>query len=134
MPKTKTYDSRDVFPIVDGVVITGLAEGTFATARRLEEKYNVHVGGQGEVSRAVNANPTGEIIIRTKNTSPHNEYLNAKGKSRKLFPVQLVDRNTGGIQSGGNEGWLQESPEWGYGAEIETREWRFMIADYDDKE
>jgi len=129
----QTYDPRDVFVVVDGVVITGLAEGTFVTARRLEPKFNVHVGAQGEVSRAVNANPTGEIVIRTKNTSPFNVFLKEKGKSRGTFSVQVIDRNTNGVLAGGNEGWLQEEPEWSYGAEIEVREWNFQIADYDVK-
>lgn len=127
----KTFDIRDVNVIVDGLFLTGFAEGTPITASKDEENYSTHVGAKGEVSRARNADPMGTITVTLKNTSDSNTQLNRLAKGIDTFPVQIVDANSLKKQAGGSIAWLEKPADLDWGAEVETIEWTFKVADYD---
>jgi|SRR5690554_38484 len=122
----RTYDPQDVNVIVNGVVLTGLAEGTFVSIEREEESYTSYVGAKGEVARAVNANKMGTITVTLEQTSPSNAYLRRLANSNATFPVSVVDQNSGET-SGGNDAWIQQPASKEFGDEISTREWTFVV-------
>lgn len=128
---TKTYDPKDVSVVVNGRVITGFADGTFINASKETENYIPHVGAQGEVSRAVNANPLGKITLTLKSTSPSNSEMNRLAKSKAIFPARVIDRNDGSLAAGGSECWVEKPANIEYGAEVTSREWVIVVADYD---
>lgn len=126
----KTYDPKDVNVIVNGIVLTGFAEGTFISAEKEEESYTTYVGAKGEVARSKNANPLGKITVTLKATSPSNAYLNNLAYSKGVFPVLVVDQNTGNTTVGGTECWLEKPPAMEWGKEISEMEYTFIVADY----
>lgn len=129
-----TYDPRDVMVVVNGTVLTGLAEGTFVTAEKASENYVKYVGAQGEVARSRNADPTGTITVTLAQTSPSNALLNNLARSREIFSAFVIDRNSQQVQAGGSTCWIQKQAPISRGAEIETREWVIEVADYDQTE
>ncbi len=129
----ENYDPRLVTVIIDGIFITGFAEGSFVECEKDEENYSTYVGAQGEVSRARNANPIGTITLTTKSTSPSNGYLSGKARSKDMFPVQVIDGN-GNFKAGGNECWIEKPASWEGSDEISEREWVIKVADYDQTE
>ena len=122
----RTYDPQDVNVIVNGVVLTGLAEGTFLSIEREEESYTAYVGAKGEVARAVNANKMGTITVTLEQTSPSNSYLRRLANSNATFPVSVVDQNSNET-SGGNDALIQQPAIKEFGDEISTREWTFVV-------
>ncbi|MCL2618664.1 MAG: hypothetical protein FWD98_06390, partial [Defluviitaleaceae bacterium] len=98
----RTYDSKEVNLVVEGVVITGHAEGTWISAERSEDDFSEHVGAHGEVALAESNNFTGEITFSLDCTSPSNEFLYGLSRrrlDRAIISAVIVDANThGGIR------------------------------------
>ena len=133
VPEVRTYDSKEVTPVVDGMAITGAAEGSWITAERSEDNFTEHVGAQGEVALAETNNFTGEITITLDATSPSNDYLYALSRRRgqnAIVPVVIVDANDfGGIRISASQARVRRPANYEAGAEITQREWVFFCAD-----
>ncbi len=128
----RQYTAQDVSINVDGLIITGLASGTFVKCEKNEDKYIPYVGSQGEVVRAHNADPTGKITFTTEITSPSNLYLTQRANSPDLFPVKVVDMNPQSQQTaGGSECWVEKHANFERGAEVGEIEWVIYVADYE---
>jgi hypothetical protein len=131
MSDSVTYDPRDVNVVVGNAFLTGFAEGTFVSCEKNEDHYTPHVGAQGEVDRARNANSLGMITVTLKHTSPSNAHLNNLAKSLEMFPARVVDRNTPQAMVGGSQCWIVKPANLERGREITGQEWQIMCADYD---
>ncbi len=127
----KEYDPRDVSVIVDGHIVTGLGDGTFVQVEKSEENYETYVGAQGEITRARNANPLGQITVTLQNTSPTNAIFNRLAKSKGTFAARVVDRNTGKLTAGGSECWFEKPADREWGEETSEIEWTIIVGDYD---
>ncbi len=128
----RNYDPRDVSITIDGLIITGLADGSFVTCEKLEETYVPHVGSQGEVVRARNANPMGKIVFTCDHTSPSNGHMVALANTGKIFPGKVVDLNPDSNRSaGGSECWVEKVADFERAGETTTVEWTVMVADYE---
>jgi len=128
----RQYDPQDVSVSVDGMIITGLADGTFVTCEKNEDTYEPYVGSQGEVVRAHNANRTGKITFTTDHTSPSNSYLTQLANATRLFPCKVVDMNSDSNQSaGGAECWIVKHPNFDRSGETTEMEWEVFVADYE---
>ena len=125
------YDPKDVKVVVDGTVLTGFAEGTFVQCQKNTETYSMNVGALGEVDFAKSADETGQITVTLKHTSPSNRFLTRLAKGRNSFPVQVIDRNTNGVNAGGTECRIQKLPDQERSNDITSLEWVFLVADYD---
>jgi len=128
----RTYDSKEVNIVVNGVVITGVAEGTFVTAERAEDDFSEHVGAQGEVALAETNNITGEITITLDRTSPSNDYLYSLAKKRgkaAIIPVIVVDSNEeGGKKINSTQSRVRRPANYDSSNEITQREWVIFSA------
>ena len=128
-----TYDIKDVNIIVDGVVITGLAEGSVITTEKNEDNFSTHVGVKGEVTFAETNDPTGTIAITLKNTSPQIAYLESLASrtgENAIISVQIIDLNTNAVNVSGNECRVMKSADKEYSNEETEREYNIMVADY----
>lgn len=127
----RAYDPKDVNVIVNGRVITGLAEGTFVTAEKTENNFTEYVGAQGEVTLAESANETGEITITLEGTSPSVSYLNnlanRKGQNA-VIPVSVVDLNNGKTTVGGTECRIRKPSNYEAGNEVTEREFTIFVS------
>lgn len=129
----RTYDPRDVAVIVDGRIITGVADGTFVSAEKEEDQWEPYVGAQGEVARARNAHPIGTISVTVEHTSPSNAHLAQLAGSSRLFPARVVDRQNNNVSIGGSACWVQKPGSMEFGGEVSEIEWVIVVADYEQR-
>lgn len=127
----KEYDPRDVSVIVDEHVATGLGDGTFVQVEKSEENYETYVGAQGEITRARNVNPLGQITVTLQNTSPTNAVFNKLAKSKDTFEAFVIDRNNDTIKAGGSNCWFEKPADREWGDETSEIEWTIIVGDYD---
>lgn len=133
----RTYDPKDVNVIVNGVALTGFAEGSFVTAERNEDSFTEYVGAQGEVAIAENNDKTGQITVTLEATSPSAAYLyelaNRKGEAA-IFPISIVDLNDNGrITVSGNEARVRKPANYEAGREITEREFVIFVSELEFK-
>ncbi len=127
----RTYNAQDVSINVDGMLITGVADGTFVACEKAEDKYEPYVGSQGEVCRTHNAHPMGSITFTLEHTSPSNEHMRKLSNSHKIFPCKVVDMNAyGETSAGGSECWVRKPAQFERAGEVTDVEWVVDVADY----
>ena len=129
-----TYDPKDVNVVVDGDVVVGFGDGTFVQCEKMQDNFTEHIGAQGEVDVAINADDTGEITITVKQTSPSNSKLNKIANSKKEVPIEVIDLNDQGFKAGGNKAYIRKPAAIERSNEISTREYTFFVADYKQDE
>ncbi len=129
----RNYDPEDYMLVFAGRTITGLADGTPITAGKDTNRWETHVGAQGEVSRSRNRNPLGHITVTLKRTSPDLSFLIQKANSDDVDPAHLVDRNTNEFTAGGSEAWVEKLPDLTgvAGDSVPDIEFTIRIADYE---
>jgi Protein of unknown function (DUF3277) len=81
------YDAKLVTLTVNGVFITGFADGSFVSSEKDEESFSTKVGAQGDVAISKTNNPLGTISFSLLQESPSNTYLKKMAKSLTPFPV-----------------------------------------------
>lgn len=132
IPDVRTYDSQEANLVVDGVVLTGRAEGTWLTAERSEDDFTEYVGAHGEVALAETNNFTGEITVTLEVTSPSNAYLyelSRRRGSRAIVPAVIVDANEhGGIRVSASQARVRRPANYETASEITQREWKIFCA------
>ena len=133
----KTYDPKEVRVTVAGLIVNGYADGTSVVIERSEpNRYNEHVGAQGEVSRTATTNRTALLKITLKQTSPFNQSLQTIESTLNAakFPVQVSNKSDLKYLAGGTECWIKVMSNKELGGEEQMREWGIFIADFTEKE
>lgn len=126
---TTTYDFKKVSVIVDGVFMTGFMDGEPIKVEKNEDDVKAHVGADGDVTYAESADQTGKITLSLKQTSPSLVTLQQLRKSKKIFPVQIVDSNNGAYRVGGSEARIVKMPPRSWGSEVQGVEVEIHVAD-----
>lgn len=130
MANVKTYDPKKVSVIWGGVVITGFSEGTIVSCEKNEESATHHVGAMGEVTQVINSDNTGMITLSLSSNSPSLKMFADDAQSNAIKPISVVDMNTGGVNVGGTQAWVQKTPDLSIGKEIEEIDIEILVADY----
>lgn len=125
----QTYDFKKVSVIVDGVYITGYHDGSVIKVEKNEDDVTPHVGADGEVTYAESADQTGKITITLKQTSSSLPFLQQLRKSKRIFPIQIVDNNTNAYRTGGSEARILKMPDREWGNEVNPVEVQIHVAD-----
>ena len=126
------YDPTEVTIVVDGTVLTGLAE-TMVEAEQAENNFTEYVGALGEVSIAENANKTGTITVTLKNTSPSLAMMNNLANRRTydaFVPVSIIDNNTAGCVISGTQCRVRKPAPYSAGKEVEEVAFEIFVADF----
>ena len=129
-----TYDPGAVGFTLNGVEITGWAEGDMITVEKNEPHFNVHVGTKGEVSRARIRDNTYTVTIRLQQVSPSIpaiegfKILDNVTKMPPLVVLKVKDPATKDELMAG-KAWLMEDPTRAWGNEISVREYTFFVVD-----
>lgn len=126
---TTTYDFKKVSVIVDGVYITGFMDGEVIQVEKNEDDIIPHVGAGGDVTYAESADQTGTITITLKQTSSSLPFLQRLRKSKRIFPIQIVDSNTNAYRVGGSEARILKMPNRSWGNEVQGVEVQIHVAD-----
>ncbi|MED4979396.1 DUF3277 family protein [Geobacillus stearothermophilus] len=126
---TTTYDFKKVSVIVDGVYITGFMDGEVIQVEKNEDDVIPHVGAGGDVTYAENADRTGTITLTLKQTSSSLPFLQQLRKSKRIFPIQIVDSNTNAYRVSGSEARILKMPNRSWGNEVQGVEVQIHVAD-----
>lgn len=126
-----TYDSKDVAVVVNGVYLTGFADGTFVSWAKDEENYNVTVGAQGDVARSKVNNPLGTITVTLQQTSPQVKYMDNLAKAGKIIPVSVIDKGSSAVNVGGTKCFVKKPADGERGEEVGSAEYEIQVMDYD---
>lgn len=124
-----TYDFKKVSVIVDGVFIVGFMDGEPIQVEKNEDDITPHVGAGGDVTYAESADQTGTITLTLKQTSASLPFLQQLRKSKRIFPIQIVDSNTNTYRVGGSEARIVKMPSRSWGAEVQGVEVQIHVAD-----
>ncbi|QXJ39589.1 hypothetical protein BV455_02955 [Parageobacillus caldoxylosilyticus] len=125
----QTYDFKKVSVIADGVFITGYHDGSVIKVEKNEDDVTPHVGADGEVTYAESADQTGTITLTLKQTSASLPFLQQLRKSKKIFPIQIVDNNTNAYRVGGSEARILKMPDREWGNEVQPVEVQIHVSD-----
>ena len=131
------YSFEDLICIVSGSPITGYTDGDdVLQGRRREDAFSDIVGADGEMLVIHSPNKSGEFVMRLKQTSPSNKYLNDKfnlqeAGSVAFAPVSVSFKN---IRTGekveGVLGYIPKPAEITRGAGHNAMEWRIVVEDF----
>jgi len=124
-----TYDFKKVSTIVNGVYITGYMDGEPIQVEKNEDDVTAHVGADGGVTYAESADRTGTITLTLKQTSASLPYLQQLRKSKKIFPIQIIDNNTRAYRTGGSQARIIKMPSRSWGNEVQGVEVQIHVAD-----
>lgn len=127
----RVYDPKQVNVIVDGVFITGFAEGTMVTAEKDEDDFTVVYGAQGDYSVAESHNTLGTITLTLQDTSPSLPFLRSLVNRRRFFSCYVVDANDSSrVMAGGSEARILKSPGFEKGNEVGEVEVEIKVFNY----
>jgi membrane-associated protease RseP (regulator of RpoE activity) len=130
MGSVKTFDPRKVKVLVNGVPVTGFADGTFLSIASNGEQATRSVGADGEVSRAITADYTSTVVVTLKQTSQSNDMLMAYSKLDQLsgsglFSLAITDLG-GTTLFFWDSAFIQQVPDAEFGKEISERAWTIL--------
>lgn len=123
----KTYDPKQVSLIVGGKIISGYTDGTFISAERNEQMFNLKVGVDGIGTRAKTNNQSGKITITLHQSSNSNDDLSAFAAADELsnagaVPILLRDAS-GRTLASALTAWVQKLANAEFAKEVSNRVW-----------
>lgn len=131
----KNYDPGRVAASFAGVQMMGFMDGTFISAERAEDAFEMSVGAAGDVTRVKSNNRTGTVTITLQAASPVNDLLSALAAADSLFGVTtaplIVEDLNGTTVLLASVAWIQKVPQVEFADEGSGREWVFACADLD---
>jgi hypothetical protein len=119
-----TYDPKKVNLIVDGVTISGFADGSFIKVARLDkELFKTHVGAHGEVGRTKNPNTAGKFTFTLLKESPSNVVLDAFKNLSAPIALALMDKSDAMIVAVATNAWISTDPDLDFAIDDMKVEW-----------
>lgn len=128
----KLYSFKETTLMVNGVEITGWAEGDDTIiARRLEDSGQHVIGNDGTMIVSITADRSGEFVFNLMQTSESNLYLNtlqALGENGAFVPVfvQFKD-NLGNDLYVGTAGYIPRPADATRGNTAQPQEWSVVV-------
>lgn len=128
----ETYGFQNTVVLVNGIEITGYAEGddVIQAARRNPSTIDV-VGADGVMTVALTADRTGTILLNLQQSSPSNAYLGStvgaaeNGAFVPIF-IQFKDTVTGDLISG-TQGYISKPADMTRGQGVNGQEWEIVV-------
>lgn len=124
-----TYNFNDVTVIVDGVFITGFADGTGVSTEKQEDNFTTKTTADGETVVSESNDKRGLITITLDQTSPSVPYLNSKANSKSEYPAWVMGAN--GEKAGGSRTRVRKTANKEFGKESSERAFEIEVMDYE---
>lgn len=133
MADFKNYDPGRVVVSFRGIQLLGYMDGTFISADRSEDGFEMAVGAGGDVTRVRNRNRSGTVTVTLKAESPTNDSLSAIAAEDELFgtgygALQVLDLNGTTILDA-PIAWIQKVATVEYADTASGREWIFACSE-----
>ena len=129
MPAVKTYNPSRVLIIMNGVPLSGYADGTFVNITQMNDGITTTVGADGEIARAVNTDRRCTVTVTLQQTSPGNTALSG------MYSIDLL--TCGGIVGPlviqdlcgetifmASQAWVVKPADVEFAKEITNRAWQ----------
>jgi len=131
----RTYDAKQVAVIIDGVPMSGFADGSFVVVERDNDTFSKVSGADGIVSRSKSNDRAGSLVLTLAQTSPSNDVLSAiqqlDEQANAGVVAVLIQDFSGRSVFVSAFGWIRKPPSSEFGKEINDREWTLDLADLD---
>ncbi len=129
----RNYDPGKIVVTFGGILIRGYAEGTFVTAERAEDGFELSVGAGGDVTRVRNRNRSGSVTLTLQAESPTNDLLSAMATADELSgtgtgALMIKDLN-GTTLARAESAWIRKFANVEYSDTGSTREWAIDCAE-----
>lgn len=130
----KRYSFQDTVMIINGVEITGWAEGddVIGVKRRTDSVSDV-VGAGGEMMVSISADKSGEVTFKLQQTSSSNRYLNKimqrmEAAGSRFVPVSVLFKDTYRQDlASGTVGYITKPADMTRGAKAQNQEWKIVV-------
>jgi len=124
-----TYQPDLVTVAFAGIPITGFAPGTFISAVRNEDSWNLSVGSGGDATRAKSGNRSGRVTLTLLGSSASNAALSALSQVDErtgagVGPLGVKDLSGADTVTAGTA-WIVKPPDLEKSNEETNREWVF---------
>lgn len=126
----QSYDFKKVTVIIDGHIVTGYMDGSVVKWEKNADNVSPHVGADGEVTFAENADNTGLITLTLRQNSASLSKVLELAAAKRDFSARVIDSNAGGVKVGGTQSRIMKTPGGERGSEISGVEVQIYIADY----
>lgn len=125
------YNPKDVRLIVNGLDITGYADGDKIKIEPVtKEDMKSFVGVDGDVSFSKVNDDRHSITFTLKEESPSNKVLDALRKLPTSFAVMVKNTSAGAYIGGATGCRFSEKPSITFGAEDPKREWKILAPEW----
>lgn len=130
----KVYSFQNTVMLVNGVEITGWAEGddVIAIARRTDSASD-KVGADGSMMVSISADKSGEFAFKLQQTSSSNKYLMSlcalqEGGAKTFVPVNVLFQDTyRNDLATGTIGYIKKPADIARGAQGNNQEWTVVV-------
>jgi len=124
-----TYQPDFVTVAFQGVPLTGFAPGTFVSAARNNDSWNISVGSGGDATRAKSGDKSGRVTITLLGSSASNAALSALAANDErvgtsVGPLAVKDLSGADVVFAGTA-WIVKPPDIEKSNEETNREWVF---------
>lgn len=128
----KDYSFLNTILLINGVEISGFDEGDdVIQLERLGDSASHVIGTDGEMSVALSADRSGEVVFRLAQTSDSNQYLSgltAAQENGAFVPIFVQFKDTrGGDLGSGTQGYISRPATMTRGTGINSQEWRIVV-------
>jgi hypothetical protein len=122
-----SYDPMKVVQIFMGIPLTGFAKDKKVKIAMAEDRWSLHIGVDGEVTRVLSRNQSGEITISLAASSPMNDVFSAAFALDNLTGAgaaeySMTELNGSSIFSC-SQAWIKKQPDTERGKELGELEW-----------
>lgn len=125
------YDPKKVELVINGVTVTGYADGDKIKIEPVTKEDIKSVAGiDGDVSFAKVNDDRHTVTFTLKEESPSNKILDALRKLPTSFAVMVRNNSAGKYIGGGTECMFSEKPGVTFGADAPKREWKIIVPNY----
>lgn len=131
----RTVDPKSVIVSIDGIPMSGYADGTFLEITADTQQFTKIVGADGTTTRVKSNNYGGVLTLTLSQSSPSNDVLSALLNADRvgnvgIFPILIKDLS-GTTLIFSATGWIQQFPDSAWGTDINNRAWTIDLADID---
>lgn len=128
----KTFSFLDTVVLVNGVEITGWAEGDDVIAlERLGDSASHVIGADGEMTVSLSADRPGECTFSLMQTSESNAFLSGLINAQEngaFVPVFVQFKDTrGGDIGSGTQGYIPKPAGMSRGNSVQPQEWKIVV-------
>lgn len=129
----KFYSPKEVRVIIDGIDITGFADGDAISVEPVtKEKFKSIAGIKGDIAYSEVSDERYILTLSLMGNSPSNNFIYLRSKAPASMTVMIKNMSAGKYLGGGGGCRVVERPGQKFGAEQRKVEWKILIPDYTD--